>query len=154
MSSLDKERILSDIKDAMKSRDKGRLLTLRVLLSEIKYAEMNKSGDLVESDYISVVSRELKKRREAIPYYKEGGRQDLVDKEEAEAEILAAYLPEQLDEAEVDKIVESAIVDSGAAGIAEVGKVMGVLMPRIKGRADGGVVNKKVRAKLEDMFGG
>ncbi len=154
MSSLDKERLMSDIKEAMKSRDKPRLLTLRVLLSEIKYAEMNKSGNLVESDYISVVSRELKKRREAIPYYKEGGRQDLVDKEEAEAEILAAYLPEQLDEAEVDKIVESAIADSGAVSIAEVGKVMGVLMPRIKGRADGGVVNKKVRSKLEDMFGG
>ncbi len=154
MGSLDKEKIMSDIKVAMKSGDKLRLLTLRMVLSEIKYAEMNKTGDLVESDYIDVVSRELKKRKEAIPLYKQGGRQDLVDKEEAEAEILAAYLPEQLEEGELDKIVESAIVDSGAAGVGEVGKVMGVLMPRVKGRADGGLVNKKVRARLEAMFGG
>ena len=153
MGSLDKDKIILDIKSAMKSGDKLRLVTLRVLLSEIKYAEMNKDGDLVEADYINVVSRELKKRREAIPYYKQGGRQDLVDKEEAEAKILAAYLPEQLDESELDKIVESAIVDSGAAGVGEVGKVMGVLMPRVKGRADGGVVNGKVRARLEAMFG-
>ena len=149
MTTLNKEEIQNGIKVAMKSGDKLRLSTLRLLLSAIKYAEIEKGEDLAEDDYLKIVSREIKKRREAIPLYKQGKRLELAEKEEKEAEILSAFLPEQLSGAEVDVLVKDAITESGATGAAEMGKVMSLLMPKVKGRADGKELSQKVRDQLE-----
>ena len=146
-----KAKIVADTKEAMRSKDKLKVSTLRLLLSEIKYAEIDKGGELDADEMIKAVLRELKKRREAIPQYRRGGREDLAAKEEAEAEILKAYLPEPMSEADLEALIEEAVRATGAAGPQEIGKVMGFLMPKVKGRADGAHVSAKVREKLGGM---
>lgn len=139
-----KDRINEDMKSAMKAAGGGadpaariKLDTIRFLNSEIKNAEIQKHGELTEEEITEVVQRQIKRRREAIEQYQKGGRQDLVEKEEKEAEMLAAYLPEQLSDDDLRALVQEAIKETGAQSPKEMGKVMNVLMPKIKGRADG-----------------
>lgn len=146
-----KDTIQENLKDAMRAKDEEKLSTIRMLKSAIQYHEIQKGGagyEATDEDVIEVVGREIKKRRESIELYEKGGRQELADKEKRELEILQGYLPEQMSEDEIRKLVTEAIAQIGASSIADMGKVMGALMPKTKGTADGQLVSKLVREKL------
>lgn len=135
------ERLDADIKEAMKAGEKEKLTVLRGLKSDIKYKQID-SDQLSDSDVIAVLSTAAKKRRESIDQFASAGRSDLADKEKSELEIIAAYLPKQLDEADLRRIITESVAESGASGVADLGKLMKVLMPIIKGQADGKLVNR------------
>lgn len=143
-----KSRLSEDMKTAMKAGEKLKVSTLRLASSAVTYAEKDKKRELTEEETMEVVIREVKKRREAIEEYGKAGRSDLADKEQAEADVLAVYLPEPLSEAEVTDIIKKAIDESGAMGPSDMGKVMGLVIPKTKGRADGKRVNEIVRTLL------
>lgn len=151
MSSL-KDRLRTDLTAAMKSRDEVRAATLRMVLTAITNAEVagKSARELSDDDVVGVLSTEAKKRREAATAFEEGGRTEMAAKEKAEAAVIADYLPEQLSEEEVAGIVSAAIEQTGAAdeGMRAMGKVMGVVQPQVKGRADGGAVAAEVRRQL------
>lgn len=156
------------------AKDELRLSTIRMLKSALQYHEIQKGADrapapakgegarlraeqdsggesryeATDDDVIEVIGREVKKRNEAIELYKKGGRDELAEKEQKELEILKAYLPEQLSEDEVRKLVEETISQTGASSMKEMGKVMGSLMPKVKGRADASLVSNLVREQL------
>ncbi|HEX4685496.1 MAG TPA: GatB/YqeY domain-containing protein [Nocardioides sp.] len=152
MSEL-KDRLRSDLTGAMKARDELRSSTLRMVLSAITNAEVagKVARDLTDDEIIGVLSTEGKKRREAATAFAEAGRTELADKETAEAAVIAEYLPEQLDAAAIAEVVTAAIQQTGAAGegMRAMGKVMGVLQPQVRGRADGGAVAAEVKRQLE-----
>lgn len=143
------QRLLSDMKEAMKSGDKSRLSTIRLIRAAMKNAEIENRGELDEDAVVSVLSSEARKRREAIEEYRKAGRSDLAEIEENELAVIEEYLPEQLSEEELSSIVSEAVRDLGASSPGDVGKVMGAVMPRLKGRADGKKVNGMVRKMLE-----
>jgi uncharacterized protein len=150
-SSL-KERLRSDLTEAIKERDKVRSGTIRMVLTAITEAEVagSEAVELSDQQVLDVVIREAKKRREAEEAYTNAGRTELADKEHAESEVLADYLPKQLSQQEVASIVADAIASSGAAGqgMKGMGKVMGHVTPQTKGRADGSVVAAEVKRQL------
>jgi uncharacterized protein YqeY len=141
MSVLD--QVQSDVKDAMKARDRERVHALRLIANELQKAAKENGGDEIQ-----VLQRERKRRLEAAEAYRDGGRTDAADAEEREAEIIASYLPAQLSDAELDAIVGDAVAESGASAPSEMGKVMGLVMPKVQGRADGKRVSAAVREKL------
>ncbi|HET9861744.1 MAG TPA: GatB/YqeY domain-containing protein [Nocardioidaceae bacterium] len=151
MSSL-KDRLRADLTTAMKARDELRSSTLRMVLSAVTNAEVaGKSAKvLTDDEVVAVLTTEAKKRREAAVAFADGGRVESAEKERAEAAVIADYLPEQLTEAEVAEIVAAAVESTGAAaeGMKAMGKVMGVVTPQVKGRADGGAVAAEVRRQL------
>ena len=151
MSSL-KDRLRTDLTHAMKARDEVRSSTLRMVLAAITNAEVAGKAhrELSDDDIVGVLSTEAKKRREASAAFEEGGRPEMAAKETAEAAVIADYLPEQLSPEEISDLVTSAIVQLGAAGdgMKAMGKVMGVLQPQVRGRADGGAVAAEVRRQL------
>ena len=134
----------------MREKDSTKVGTIRLLLSAIQYFEIQKQRDYQASDeeIVSLIKKEVKKRKESIALYKQGKRDDLVEKETKELAILQAYLPEQMSEDEVRKIVEQTISETGASSIADMGKVMGILMPKVKGKADGSLVSNLVKQAL------
>ena len=151
MSSL-KDRLRADLTTAMKARDELRSSTLRMVLSAVTNAEVaGKSAKvLTDDEVVAVLTTEAKKRREAAVAFADGGRAESAEKERAEAAVIADYLPEQLTEAEVAEIVAAAVESTGAAaeGMKAMGKVMGVVTPQVKGRADGAAVAAEVRRQL------
>jgi uncharacterized protein YqeY len=151
MSAL-KDRLRSDLVTSIKARDELRSSTIRMVLSAITNAEVagKEARELSDDDVIGVLSTEAKKRREAATAFADAGRTELSAKETAEAAVIADYLPEQLGEAEIAEIVTAAIAQTGAAGegMRAMGKVMGVVSPQVKGRADGGAVAAEVRRQL------
>jgi uncharacterized protein YqeY len=151
MSDL-KDRLRSDLTTAIKTRDQVRSSTLRMVLTAVTNAEVagKQSKELTDDDVVAVLSSEAKKRREAAEAFDDAGRTDSAAKERAEAEVIADYLPEQLSEQEIADLVTSAIAQTGAAaeGMRAMGKVMGVVQPQVKGRADGGAVAAEVRRQL------
>ena len=147
MSDL-QDRIREDQKAAMKAGDKVRLATLRLIANDLKNRQIEIGRPLEEADFIEVLSRARKQRRESEEQYRSGGRQDLADREAAEAGIIQEYLPKPVDPARLDEMIDAAIADSGAAGPADTGKVMGRLMPQVKGRVDGAELSRKVRERL------
>ncbi|MGZ4108849.1 MAG: GatB/YqeY domain-containing protein [Actinomycetota bacterium] len=136
------------MRDALRSGDKVRLGALRMLSAGITNREKELRHELSDDEVREVAAREVKRRSESIEAFAKGGRQDLVDKETAERDVLDAYAPERLSEAEVDALVEEAIAETGATSMKEMGKVMSAVMARGKGRVDGNVVQAKVRARL------
>ncbi len=147
MSILD--QLNNDMKEALKAKDKARLEVIRGLKSDISYKEIEaKGGGLSEEDVIGVITSAAKRRRDSIEQFRNGGREDLASKEEAELEIITTYLPKQMSDAEIAKIVEEAIAASGATGPSDTGKVMKEVMPRVKGKADGNRVKQIVAEKL------
>ncbi|MEN2998670.1 MAG: GatB/YqeY domain-containing protein [Brevinematia bacterium] len=145
------DRINEDYKNAVRERDENKRQTLNLLKSAIKYREieLRSSGkEISEDEIVSVIQKEIKKRKEAIELYEKGGRDDLVQKEKIELEILEAYLPKQLSEEEIREIVTSAIASIGAKSPSDVGRVMKEVMPKVKGRADGAVVKRIVEEAL------
>jgi len=149
-----KERLRSDLTDAIKSRDKVRSGTIRMVLTAITEAEVagSQAIELSDQQVLDVVIREAKKRREAEEAYASAGRTELAEKEHAESDVLADYLPQQLSPSEISAIVTDAITSSGAAelGIKGMGKVMAQVTPQTKGKADGSVVAAEVRRQLSD----
>jgi uncharacterized protein YqeY len=137
------EQVKSDLTGAMKAGEKERVGALRLVLSSLQLAA--KEG---EDDEVAVLRRERKRRLDAAEQYREGGRADLADQEEGEAELIAAYLPAELSDDELDAIVAEAVAESGASDAKDMGKVMAVAMPKIGGRADGKRVSAKVREAL------
>ncbi|RLB05694.1 MAG: GatB/YqeY domain-containing protein [Deltaproteobacteria bacterium] len=146
MSLLD--QIHSDLKEAMKAKDSIRLGALRLILTAVKNKEKELRRELEEREVLQIVSNQIKQRKDSIEQYRKGGREDLVQKEEQELEILQAYMPQQLSEEELEKLVTETIKEVGATSVKDLGKVMKAIMPRIAGRADGKVVNQMVRAQL------
>lgn len=151
MSTL-KDRLRTDLTASMKARDEVRSSTLRMVLTAITNAEVagKEQQELTDDDIIGVLSTEAKKRREAAIAFEEGNRPEMAAKEVAEGAVIADYLPAQLTEAEIADLVTSAIAQTGAAGegMRAMGKVMGVVSPQVKGRADGGAVAAEVRRQL------
>jgi len=151
-----KQRLQKDLNEALKKGDEISRSTLRMLLAAIlnrekekKYKEkLEGEPELTDQEIIEVIASEAKKRKEAIYEFNRGKREDLVKKEKAEMEVLQRYLPEQLPEEEIRKLVKEAIEEVGVKEIKDMGKVMAVLMPKIKGRADGSEVNKIVKELL------
>jgi uncharacterized protein YqeY len=143
-----KTRLGEDLKQALRSGDKLRLSVIRLLTALIKNREVEKRGPLTDAEVLQAIVASCKQRQEAIEQYKQGGRQDLVDKESAELEILQSYLPKPLTSEELQAMVLEAIREVQATSLREMGRVMGVLMPRVTGRADGKVVNTLVREAL------
>jgi len=142
-------RLLEDMKAAMKAKDKDRLTTIRLTRAALQNRRIDKGSDLTDNEAIEIVSSEVKKRRQAVEEYRNLGRADVADGLEKEIKILMEYLPEQLSDEEVVSIVEGAVAQVGATGIDDLGKVMGAVMPKVKGRADGKKVNEIVRQILD-----
>jgi uncharacterized protein len=151
MSEL-KDRLRADLTTAMKARDAVRSSTLRMVLTAITNAEVagKEARELSDDDIIGVLSTEAKKRREAATAFTDGGRDEMAAKEKAEAEVITEYLPAQLTTDDISAIVASAIAQTGAAaeGMRAMGKVMGVVTPQVKGKADGAAVAAEVRRQL------
>ena len=151
-----KEKIQKDYKEAFKSGDKTKISVLKMLQSEIHNAEISKrakSGkeeSLSDAEVLDVLTREVKKRKDAISLYERGGRTELAEAERNEIEVLKSYLPEEISEEELKKLVGDAIEKSGAKSVKEMGKVMAILMPQIKGRADNSLVSKIVKESLNE----
>lgn len=144
-----REAFYSDYKTALKAGEKLKVSTLRLVLAECKNAEIAKKAPLSQEEVIAVLSREARKRREAIGEFTRGGRTDLVDKESIELSIIEAYLPDKVSEEEIRRMAEEVVRELGASSQKDLGKVMSELMPRLKGRADGGQVNLMVRQMLQ-----
>ena len=142
------EQLLEDMKLAMKSRDALRLSTIRLLRSSVSYARIDKGDELTDDEVLEVLSRQAKQRRETIDAADAGWRSDIADKERAELEIVNAYLPKQLDEAEIEAIAREVVAQVGATDPKDRGKVMGPLMQRIRGKADGKLAGAVVEKLL------
>jgi hypothetical protein len=143
------ERLDEDLKTAMKSRDELRVQVLRMLKSDLRYKKIELGRELTDDDAIGVLSSGVKKRRDSVEEYSRGGREDLANGEAAEIAIIQGYLPEQLSDEELAALVDKAVTQTGARTIKDMGAIMKVLMPDIRGRADGKAVNAAVRARLE-----
>jgi uncharacterized protein YqeY len=147
MSNL-KAKLTDDMKAAMRSGDKSRLLTIRLILAAVKQKEVDTREEQSDEDIIASLTKMQKQRRESISHFEKGGRQDLVDKEEQELVVLSEYLPAALGEDEIDKLIADAMSESGAVSIKDIGKIMGILKPKLAGRADMGAVSAKIKAAL------
>jgi uncharacterized protein len=135
-----KEKLLSDMKGAMKSKDALRLNTIRSVISAIKNQEIDLKKELQDEDILPLITREVKKRKEATVLFKEGGRLDLMEKEKQEHLVLQAYLPEQVSEEDLRKRIQEVIAETGAEGMKDFGKIMKVLVPEFKGKADNALI--------------
>jgi uncharacterized protein YqeY len=143
-----KVRITDDMKSAMKAGDKDRLKVVRLIMAAIKQVEVDSRIELDDAGILGVLEKMVKQRRDSVSQFGQGGRQDLVDIELAEIDVINAYLPEQLDAAELDALIDEAIQATSAESIRDMGKVMGMIKSKAAGRADMGAVGAKVKARL------
>ena len=145
-----KQTIQDDLRTAMRARDQVRTSTLRMVLTAISTAEVagTEAKELTDAETLTVLTKESKKRKESATAYRDAGRDELAATEEAELAVLETYLPQQLDDSEVDAIVDRAIAETGADSMAQMGQVMKRVQAEVAGRADGGAVAAKVRARL------
>ncbi len=143
------EQLTNDMKDALKKGEKARLTVLRTTLAQCKDEKIRLRRELTDEDVLSVLGKAVKTRNESLQLYKQGGRQDLVEKEQNEIDILQNYLPEQLSEEEIRKVIENIGKSSGAESMKDIGKVMGPAMQELKGKADGKLVQQIARSFLD-----
>jgi hypothetical protein len=143
-----KDRITADMKDAMRAKDKDTLGTIRLIQAAIKQREVDERIELDDSQVLAVLDKMVKQRRDSIVQYRDAGREELAAVEEAEISIIQKYLPAALSEAEIDALIEEAVVSSGAQSMQDMGKVMGQLKPKLQGRADMGAVSARIKARL------
>ena len=141
-------RLSEDLKTAMKAKEKIKVQTIRMVRAQLKDFQIAKREELTEEDEISVLTNAAKKRKEALELYEKSDRQDLIDQEKQELEIISAYLPAQLSKEEVEKVVVQIMEEVGASSAQDLGKVMGATMKDLKGKADGKMVQEIVREKL------
>jgi len=142
------EQIENDLIEAIKEKDENAVSTLRMLKSALHNKEIEIKKELEDTDIIAVVQSQIKSRNDSIKMYEQGGRQELAEKEKKEIDILKKYLPEQMSEEEIKNIVDKTISDTGASSMADMGKVMGTLMPQLKGKADPSLVSQIVKDSL------
>jgi len=142
------ERLNSDIIQAMKNKEKDKLSVIRMIKSSLQNEAIKFGKEISEEDEITVLSREVKQRKDSLHEFDKAGRQDLVEKIRTELQYVELYMPKQLSEEEVIEIVKQAVSETGASTKAEMGKVMAVIMPKVKGKADGSFVNKLVQQHL------
>jgi uncharacterized protein len=147
-----KDKILKDMKDAMRSKDKQRLETIRLVRAAIQRREVDDRTELDEAGVIGVIEKMVKQGKDSIDQFAKGNRQDLVDKEEAMLVVLEEYLPKQLSEAEVDALIDDAFVATGAKTIKEMGKVMGWIKPKGQGKVDMSLVSAKIKQRLFEIY--
>lgn len=145
-----KERLAHDLKDAMRAKDQTRLLTIRSLLTAITEREKEGGGPLSDDDLLAIVQKQAKQRRDAAEQYDDAGRDDLAQKERDELAVLGRYLPEQLSDDEIRRVVHEIVTRSGATSMKDMGRVMGEAMTELKGRADG----NRVRQVVQDLLRG
>ena len=143
-----KQQITEDMKAAMRAKETARLGAIRLLLAAMKQREVDERIELTDADVVAIIEKMLKQRRDSISQYKAANRQDLVDVEEFEVTVLQGYMPQQLSEAEVAAAIAEAIAATGATGPQDMGKVMGVVKPKLAGRADMGKVSALIKAQL------
>ena len=143
-----KDKITADMKDAMRAKDKVRLTTIRMLQAAIQRREVDDRITLDDNGVLAIVEKIIKQSRDAAEQFTTGNRPELADKEMADIAVWEQYLPEQLDEAEVDTMITQAISESGAQSMKEMGKVMGLLKPKLQGKTDMGAVSAKIKSKL------
>jgi uncharacterized protein YqeY len=144
-----KDKITEDMKKALVAGDKVKLSVTRLLKSEIRYKEIEKGSQLSDDEVISVLSSSIKRHKDSIEQFEKGGREDLSASEKAELEIIWQYMPKQLEEEELSQIVDSAIEETGVLSPSDLGRVMKIVMPKVKGRADGAKVRELVSSKLQ-----
>jgi uncharacterized protein YqeY len=142
------EEIEDELKDAMRARDTERAGTLRLTLAALRAAEKDLQRELSEQEELQVLQRERKRRVEAAEAFRAGGREEQADKEERELEVIEEFMPEPVDEDELERIVDDAIAETGATSLRDLGRVMADVMPQVAGRADGSEVSRLVREKL------
>ena len=145
------ELLFEDLKLAMKARRKEEISTLRLLRAQIKDARISKGEDLDEQEVTSVLQKAAKIRKEAIEMFLQGNREDLVAKEQKEYEIIAKYLPEQLSEEQIDNLIQEIISSLDVTSEKDFGRVMGAIMPKVKGKADGKIIQQKVKLALTQL---
>jgi hypothetical protein len=143
-----KERLMSDLKDAMREGDQIRKDAIRMIRADIKNREIERQEEITDEEIIEIISQEVKRRREAIEMFEKAGRDDLVNKEKAQLEVILSYRPEQLSREEIEEVVQNIADDMNATSMRQMGPVMGRAMSKLKGRADGHVVNEVAREIL------
>jgi uncharacterized protein YqeY len=148
MTSAIKDQITEDMKTAMRAQDKERLATIRLILAAFKQREVDERIVLTDEHVLAILDKMVKQRRESIAQYEAASRQDLVDKEAAEITVIQGYLPTPLSTEEVNAMIDAAIKETGAASVRDMGKVMGIIKPKIQGRADVGVVSNQIKDRL------
>ena len=147
MSEL-KQQITAAMKDAMRARDKVRLGTIRLILAELKRVEVDERIEVDDARVLAILDKMNKQRRDSIAQYETAGRDDLAAIEREEMEVIATFLPAALSQEDIATLIETAIADTGAAGMQDMGKVMGILKPQLQGRADMAAVSKLIKARL------
>ncbi|RTZ76852.1 MAG: GatB/YqeY domain-containing protein [Gammaproteobacteria bacterium] len=147
MSPL-KERITADMKAAMKSGDKARLGVIRLILAALKQVEVDERIELDDQRVTAILDKMVKQRRDSVEQYEKAGRTELADQEKFEIGVIQEYLPEPLGEAEIEALIDEAIAATGASSMKEMGKVMGMLKPKLQGRANMGTVSARIKQKL------
>lgn len=148
---MTKAQLKEELKQSMLAKDTEKTSTLRMVVSALGYYEIEKGGagyEATEEDIEAVLQKQAKQRRDSIEQFKVGGREELAEKETRELHLIESYLPAQMSEEEVKKLVDEAVTQTGASSQADMGKVMGALMPKVKGKADGSLVSRLVKEKL------
>ncbi|MCW8918743.1 MAG: GatB/YqeY domain-containing protein [Gammaproteobacteria bacterium] len=148
MATTLKEQITAEMKDAMRAKEKERLGTIRLILAAIKQREVDERIELDDTQVLVVLDKMVKQRRDSIKQYRDAGREELAAVEENEIAVIQHYLPTALSEEEINQLIDEAVAASGAAGMQDMGKVMGQLKPKLQGRADMGQVSGKIKARL------
>lgn len=143
-----RERILNDLKEAMKAQDKEKLTVIRMVKGAIQMEELNVKHELNDDEVISIIAKQIKTRKESIVEFEKGNRQDLIAKTESEIKILTEYMPEQLSIEEINAVIEKVFEEVNPTGMADMGKLMGKLNPILKGKADMGLVSSIIKDKL------
>ena len=146
-----KEKILIDLKNAMKNQNRDLLSVIRMVKGAIQLEEIKVKHELSDEEIITIIAREIKTRRESIKEFEKGGRQDLIDKTQKEIDILSKYMPAQMSEEEVLKVIDEVFSKVNPAGPSDMGKVMGAIAPMVKGKADLGFVNSKIKERLANL---
>ena len=141
-------KIKSDMKDAMRNKEKTRLAAIRMLLAAAKQIEVDQRIEITDTHILSILDKMIKQRRDSISQFEAAGRQELADTEKEEIDALQTYMPQALNDDEIASLIDAAMVESGAESMRDMGKVMGLLKPKLQGRADMGAVSGKIKAKL------
>lgn len=140
--------IKSDMKDAMRNKEKVRLNAIRMLLAAIKQVEVDQRIEVQDTDILAILDKMIKQRRDSLSQFESAGRQELADVEKEEIKTLQTYMPQQLNDEEISSLIDAALSESGAETMRDMGKVMAILKPKMQGRADMGAVSGKIKAKL------
>ena len=146
-----RERILEDLKNAMKAQDKKTLSVIRMVKGAMQMEELNKKAELTDDEVIAVIAKQIKTRKESIVEYEKGNRADLIEATQEEIEILNKYMPEQLSEEEINKVIDEIFEDVKPSSIKDMGKVMGLANSKLKGKADMGIVSSIIKEKLNNL---